>query len=123
MTHRLGASTMPEFFGARFQSKGLRIAAAAIIFVFLIPYTASVYNGLSRLFGMAFGLPYEWCVIGMAVITCIYAVSYTHLCHTQDDQSYLVGSLLGQASDSCIVEEHVRLMHSRLVFPRKTNQR
>ena len=45
------------------------------------------------------------------------------LCHTQDDQSYLVGSLLGQASDSCIVEEHVRLMHSRLVFPRKTNQR
>ena len=57
MTHRLGASTMPEFFGARFQSKGLRIAAAAIIFVFLIPYTASVYNGLSRLFGMAFGLP------------------------------------------------------------------
>ena len=59
--------------GARFQSKGLRIAAAAIIFVFLIPYAASVYNGLSRLFGMAFGLPYEVCVIGMA------AVSYTHL--------------------------------------------
>ena len=74
MTHRLGASTMPEFFGARFRSKGLRIAAAAIIFVFLIPYTASVYNGLSRLFGMAFGLPYEVCVIGMAVITCIYVV-------------------------------------------------
>ncbi len=74
MTHRLGASTMPEFFGERFRSKGLRIAAAAIIFVFLIPYTASVYNGLSRLFGMAFGLPYEVCVIGMAVITCIYVV-------------------------------------------------
>ena len=34
--------------------RALRIAAAAIIFVFLIPYTASVYNGLSRLFGMAF---------------------------------------------------------------------
>ena len=74
VTHRLGASTMPEFFGARFQSKGLRVAAAAIIFVFLIPYTASVYNGLSRLFGMAFGLPYEVCVIGMALITCIYVV-------------------------------------------------
>ncbi|WP_458869814.1 sodium:solute symporter family transporter, partial [Enterococcus faecium] len=65
---------MPEFFGARFQSKGLRIAAAAIPFVFLIPYTASVCNGLSRLFGMAFGLPYEVCVIGMAVITCVYVV-------------------------------------------------
>ena len=74
MTQRLHASTMPEFFGTRFKSKGLRVAAAAIIFVFLIPYTASVYNGLSRLFGMAFGLPYEACVIGMALITCIYVV-------------------------------------------------
>lgn len=74
VTHRLGASTMPEFFGKRFKSKPLRIASAAIIFVFLIPYTASVYNGLSRLFGMAFGLPYEVCVIGMAVVTCVYVV-------------------------------------------------
>ena len=74
MTHRVGATTMPEFFGKRYNSKALRIASAAIIFVFLIPYTASVYNGLSRLFGMAFGLPYEACVIAMAVITCVYVV-------------------------------------------------
>lgn len=74
ITHRLKAATMPEFFGKRYNSKAIRVAAAAIIFVFLIPYTASVYNGLSRLFGMAFGLPYEVCVIGMAVITCIYVV-------------------------------------------------
>ena len=74
ITQRLKATTMPEFFGKRYHSKALRIASAAIIFVFLIPYTASVYNGLSRLFGMAFGLPYEWCVVGMAVVTCIYVV-------------------------------------------------
>lgn len=74
MTQRLKASTMPDFFGKRYKSKALRVAAALIIFVFLIPYTASVYNGLSRLFGMAFGLPYETCVIGMAVVTCIYVV-------------------------------------------------
>ena len=85
VTHRLGASTMPEFFGARYRSKGLRIAAAAIIFVFLIPYTASVYNGLSRLFGMAFGLPYEWCVIGMAVITCIYVVLGGYMATVMND--------------------------------------
>ena len=72
ITQRLKATTMPEFFGKRYHSKALRVASAAIIFVFLIPYTASVYNGLSRLFGMAFGLPYEWCVIGMAVVTCAY---------------------------------------------------
>ncbi|MDR1854916.1 MAG: sodium:solute symporter, partial [Azoarcus sp.] len=74
MTHHLRAQTMPEFFGARFGSHGLRIAAAAIIFVFLIPYTASVYNGLSRLFDMAFGVPYEWCIVAMAALTCVYVV-------------------------------------------------
>ncbi len=74
MTQRLKAATMPEFFGKRYGSKALRVASAAIIFVFLIPYTASVYNGLSRLFTMAFGIPYEWCVIGMAVVTCVYVV-------------------------------------------------
>ncbi len=74
ITQRLGAATMPQFFGARYQSKALQIAAAAIVFVFLIPYTAGVYNGLSRLFEMAFGLPYEACIIGMAAVTCIYVV-------------------------------------------------
>ena len=61
-----------QFFGKRYHTARCAIAAAAIIFVFLIPYTASVYNGLSRLFGIAFGLPYEACVIGVALITCIY---------------------------------------------------
>jgi len=74
ITHRLKATTMPEFFGKRYDSKPLRIAAAAIVFVFLIPYTASVYNGLSRLFGMAFNIPYEYVVIGMALLTCVYVV-------------------------------------------------
>ena len=85
MTHRLGAQTMPEFFGSRYRSKALRIASAAIIFVFLIPNTASVYNGLSRLFGMAFGLPYDVCVIGMAVVTCIYVVVGGYMATVMND--------------------------------------
>ena len=85
MTHRLQASTMPEFFGKRYDSRALRIAAAAIIFVFLIPYTASVYNGLSRLFGMAFALPYDVCVIGMAVVTCIYVVLGGYMATVMND--------------------------------------
>lgn len=74
MTKYLSASTMPDFFGKRYQSKALRIVAAGISFVFLIPYTASVYNGLSRLFGMAFDIPYAVCVIAMAVLTGVYVV-------------------------------------------------
>ena len=74
MSNHLSASTMPDFFGKRYDSNGLRIAASAISFIFLIPYTASVYNGLSRLFGMAFDIPYEVCVIAMAVLTGLYVV-------------------------------------------------
>lgn len=75
MTHRLEARTMPEFFEKRFGSKPLKIAASIITFVFLIPYTASVYNGLSRLFGMAFGnISYTWCVLAMAVLTAVYVI-------------------------------------------------
>ena len=74
MTHKLKASTMPDFFGKRYNSNALKIAASVISFIFLIPYTASVYNGLSRLFTMAFDIPYTYCVIGMAVLTGIYVI-------------------------------------------------
>ena len=74
MTQALSAKTMPDFFGKRFDSNALKIAASAIAFIFLIPYTASVYNGLSRLFGMAFDIPYIWCVIAMAVLTAVYVL-------------------------------------------------
>ena len=74
MTMKLSAATMPDYFGKRYDSNALRIAASAIAFIFLIPYTASVYNGLSRLFGMAFDIPYAVCVIAMAALTCVYVV-------------------------------------------------
>ncbi|MCR5249379.1 MAG: sodium/proline symporter [Lachnospiraceae bacterium] len=74
MTKFLDAKTMPDFFGKRYHSKALRIAAAFISFVFLIPYTSSVFNGLSRLFGMAFDIDYKYCVIAMALLTCIYVI-------------------------------------------------
>ena len=74
MTQHLGSATMPQFFEKRFHSTGLKLAASAIIFIFLIPYTASLYNGLSRLFGMAFDIDYTVCVIVMAVITAVYVI-------------------------------------------------
>jgi len=74
MTKHLSAATMPDYFGKRYDSNALRIAASAISFIFLIPYTASVYNGLSRLFGMAFDIPYAVCVFVMAALTGVYVI-------------------------------------------------
>lgn len=75
MTQHLNSATMPQFFGERFQSTPLKIAASAIIFVFLIPYTASLYNGLSRLFGMAFHIDYSVCIVLMAALTAVYVIA------------------------------------------------
>ena len=74
MSKHLEAKTMPEFFEKRYGSKMLKIVSALIVFVFLIPYTASVYNGLSRLFEKGFGIPYKYCIIGMALFTAVYVI-------------------------------------------------
>lgn len=74
MTQKLDAKTMPEFFGKRYDSKALRIVGSAIAFVFLVPYTASIYNGLSRLFAMAFDVDYAVCIIVMALLTGVYVI-------------------------------------------------
>ena len=75
MSQHLESKTMPEFFGKRFDSKSLKLVASGIVFVFLVPYTASIYNGLSKLFGMAFEIDYEICVIVMAVLTGVYVIA------------------------------------------------
>ena len=74
MTQHIESRTMPDFFGTRFDSQGLRVVASVIAFVFLIPYTAGVYKGISTLFEMGFGIPYEYCVVIMAILTAVYVI-------------------------------------------------
>ncbi len=85
MTQHLSSATMPQFFGERFSSKALKISASVVVFIFLIPYTASLYNGLSRLFGMAFDIPYEICVIAMAVLTAVYVIVGGYMATAMND--------------------------------------
>ena len=74
MTQHVQSRTMPDFFGVRYGSEGLRVAASIIAFVFLIPYTAGVYMGISKLFEMSFGVPYVYCAWTMAVLTAVYVI-------------------------------------------------
>ncbi|MGI5873465.1 MAG: sodium:solute symporter family protein [Bacillota bacterium] len=85
MTQHLASATMPDFFGKRFDSQALRVVASAIIFIFLIPYTASLYNGLSRLFEMAFGIDYTVCVIVMAILTGFYVIAGGYMATAMND--------------------------------------
>ena len=74
MTQHLQSRTMPDFFGIRYNSEGLRVVASIIVFVFLIPYTAGVYKGISTLFEMGFGIPYIYCAVTMALLTAVYVI-------------------------------------------------
>ena len=74
MSQHIDAKTMPDFFGKRFESTPLKVTASLIVFVFLIPYTASLYNGLSSLFGLVFNIPYWVVILVMAVLTSFYVI-------------------------------------------------
>ena len=75
MTRRLNVQTMPELFEVRYGCKWLKIVSAIVIFVFLTPYCASVYQGLSMMVETALGIPYAWACIGLAVVTGIYLIA------------------------------------------------
>lgn len=74
MTTELGSKTMPEFFEARYESPKIKLVSAIVIFIFLIPYSASVYQGLGYLFEIVFGIPFVWCIVIMAALTGLYLV-------------------------------------------------
>ncbi|MDR1943199.1 MAG: sodium:solute symporter [Synergistaceae bacterium] len=74
MTRGLNSATMPDFFGARYGSNALKVGASVITFIFLVPYTASLYNGLSRLFAMAFNVDFVYCIVAMSLLTAIYVI-------------------------------------------------
>lgn len=72
ITNTLNVNTMPGYFEKRFDSKYLKIVSAIIIFIFLLPYSASVYQGLGHVFKMVFNVEFYWCVIVMAALTALY---------------------------------------------------
>lgn len=74
MTARMNAMTMPEFLAVRYDCQSLKAFAAIIVFVFLVPYSASVYMGLSYLFEVNLNMPYHYALAFMAILTAVYLI-------------------------------------------------
>jgi len=72
ITKRLDALTMPEFLAQRYDAPKMKVVAAIIIFVFMVPYSASVYMGLSYLFEQVFQIPFVYALLFIAVLTSVY---------------------------------------------------
>jgi len=78
-TRAMGVKTMPEYFEKRYSSSKIKLVTSLIVAVFLIPYSASVYQGLGELFALIFGVGsanvqnvFVICVIVMAALTALY---------------------------------------------------
>jgi solute:Na+ symporter, SSS family len=82
VTQKLNAKTMPDFFEKRYSSPGLKVFSSILIFIFLIPYSTSVYQGIGYIFEAVFSLKFEYCVIIMAVLTAVYIVFGGYLGNT-----------------------------------------
>ncbi len=86
MTKKLDAKTMSDFFEKRYNSKSMKIVAAAIIFVFLVPYSAAVYKGLGSLFNAVFPGVETWVwMLIIACLTAIYLVAGGYVATTYSD--------------------------------------
>lgn len=74
MTQNLDAMTMPEFLEGRFEARALKIVSALVIFIFLLPYTASIFKGLAHLFEANFHISYGVALLLMIAVTGIYLI-------------------------------------------------
>ncbi|MFH2143746.1 MAG: sodium/solute symporter [Bacteroidota bacterium] len=67
-------STMSEFLEKRYGIRSIKLFASIVIFVFMIPYTAAVFMGLSYLFTTNFGMEYWVALTFMGGFTALYIV-------------------------------------------------
>lgn len=86
MTKRLNARTMPDYFEKRYNAKGMKILAAIIIFIFLVPYSAAVYKGLGSLFSAVFPGVETWVwMLIIAALTAVYLVAGGYIATSYTD--------------------------------------
>ena len=82
---RLKIKTMPEFLEMRYNSKSMKTFAAIIIFVFLVPYSASVYKGLGSVAEVLLGIDVNICMIVIAIVALILLVLGGYLVQARAD--------------------------------------
>ena len=107
MTKKLNARTMPDYFEKRYASKGMKILAAIIIFIFLVPYSAAVYKGLGSLFGAIFPSVESWVwMLLIACLTAIYLVAGGYIATSYTDLVQGVIMIVGVVCLICAVLGH-----------------
>lgn len=84
-SHRLKLKTMPQYLGKRYSSDSMKLFACIVIFIFLIPYSASVYKGLASVAEVLLGINVDICMIIIAVVAAFLLVFGGYLVQARAD--------------------------------------
>ena len=74
VTRRLEIKSMPQLFEKRFGSQAMKTFCTAVIFIFLVPYSASVYKGLTSVCSVLLGVNEQVCMIVIAVAATVIVI-------------------------------------------------
>lgn len=85
VSYRMKLKTMPQYFEKRYNSENMKLFACIVIFIFMIPYSASVYKGLSSVAEVLLGIPVNICMILIAVIAALLLLFGGYLVQARAD--------------------------------------
>ncbi len=74
LTRQHKIKSMPQLFEKRFNSKKMKNFCVAIIFLFLIPYSASVYKGLTSVCSVLLGVEENVCMLVIAAASLLIVI-------------------------------------------------
>jgi len=74
ITRRWQIKSMPQLFEERFKCSGMRLFSSIVIFIFLIPYSASVYKGLTSVCSVILGVDETVCMIVIAIASAVVLI-------------------------------------------------
>ena len=84
-TKRLKIKSMPQFFSARFGSNAMKLFCTIVIFIFLLPYSASVYKGLTSVCSVLLNINETLCMVIIAVVSAVIIVLGGYLAQLKAD--------------------------------------
>ena len=73
-TRRLKIKSMPQLFEMRYNSQAMKLFSGIVIFIFLLPYSASVYKGLTSVCSVLLNIDETVCMILIAVGSAVVLV-------------------------------------------------
>lgn len=82
---RLKIKTMPQFLEKRYFDEKMKLFACIVIFIFMIPYSASVYKGLASIADVLLGIDVNICMILIAVLAALLLLFGGYLVQARAD--------------------------------------